>query len=109
MTAESASDKSAKMSLREQRDFVRGPLHSGAVNRASHFAGLPLLLWGAASGRLWLFAIGLVLPALGHRYDKVYRFDATMRARARQVVWLQIVATGVALIPLYFLYVAFRT
>ncbi len=109
MTAESASDEPAKMSLREQWDFVRGPLHSGAVNRALHFAGLPPLLLGAASGRLWPIAIGLVLPALGHRYDKVYRFDGTMRARARQVVWIQIVATGVALVPLYFVYVAFRT
>lgn len=109
MTSQENFHEPAKMSLREQWAFVRGPLHSGTVNKAMHFAGLVLLVWGATSGRLSVLVLGLVLPALGHGYDKMYRFDATTRARARQVVWLQLVATGAAFVPLYFLYAAFRT
>ena len=95
-----------KLSLQEQWDFMSGPRHSGAVNRTLHYAGLVPLIWGAVSGRGWLVIVGLVLPALGHGYDKYFRFDATMRDYANQVVWLQLVSTGIGLVPVYLLYLA---
>ena len=109
MTSRRTPDETVRMSLEEQWDFAIGPLHAGAVCKASHYVSVPLLLWGAAGGRLWPFIVGLVLPTLGHVYDHVYRFDAATRARARQVAWIQILGGGVALLPFYFIYLAFQT
>ncbi len=103
------SNECPKMSIREQLDFVKDPLHSGAVTKTLHYVALLPLIWGAASGNLWLFVIGLVLPTLGHAYDKLYRFDAHTQALARQVVWLQLLGTVVVLVPLLIVYLAFQT
>ena len=98
MTSQTMPDESARMSLEEQWAFAIGPLHAGAVRKAMHYSSLPLLLWGAAGGSLWPFLVGLVLPNLGHTHDHIFRFDASTRARARQVVWIQVLGGGVALL-----------
>ncbi len=109
MTSQRTPDESAGMSLKEQWAFATGPLHAGAVCKATHYSSLPLLLWGAAGGRLWPFLVGLVLPTVGHAYDHIYRFDAATRTHARKVIWIQILGGGVALLPFYFIYLAFQT
>ncbi|NKB98085.1 MAG: hypothetical protein GKR90_06255 [Pseudomonadales bacterium] len=108
MTSRTELDEPAKMSLEEQWDFVTGPLHDGAICKVTHYLSLPLLLWGAAGSSLWPFLIGLLLPTLGHLYDHIYRFDPVTRAHARQVVWIQILGGGIALLPFFFIYLAIQ-
>ena len=104
--SEALSNECPEMSIQEQLEFVRGPLHDGVVTKTLHYAALLPITWWALTGNFWLLVLGIVLPEAGHIYDLLFRFDAHMRARARQVVWLQAVGGVVALIPFVLVYLA---
>ena len=97
--SQSQSIEHARMSVEEQWEFFRGPLHAGAITRTLHYSAVvPLIAW-VAVGNHWLLVIGIALAELGHIYDLLFRFDAQTRAQARQVVWLQVVGGAIGLTP----------
>ena len=98
-----------KMSIQEQREFFDGPLHDGVVTKTLHFAALlPLIAW-PATGNHWFLLIAFVLAEIGHIYDWIFRFDAQMRAQARQVKWLQAKLSAVGFSPFLIVYLAVQT
>ena len=86
---ETQSSVRPKMSVQEQIDFLMGPLQEGTVTKSPHYIALvPLIAW-VASGNFRFLGLGVVLLEAGHIYHFVYKFDAHMRVRARQVVWFR--------------------
>ena len=107
--SEARSSVCPKMNIQEQIDFLRGPLHDGVVTKSLHYAALlPLIGW-VVFDNFWLLGLAFLLPEAGHIYDFLFKFNAHMRARARQVVWLQIVASMIAFIPYLLVYLALHT